>query len=155
MRLDTKPHPIRVTSMYILDEALQKMRKVEARQNSEEYNKTLHRWRGIKDRDLDLDTFKRVGGTKLTPLSTTAKRPVAEAFTKGQQRGLIFRKTRASCTRSHCNGRYWCRVYLLSHGSSSVPTTVSGEYFLSVVNELLQLPVGPDETRGFETDLKS
>ena len=49
--------------MYILDEALQKMRKVEARQNSEEYNKTLHRWRGIKDRDLDLDTFKRGGGT--------------------------------------------------------------------------------------------
>ena len=93
MRLDTKPHPIRVTSMYILDEALQKMRKVEARQNSEEYNKTLHRWRGIKDRDLDLDTFKRVGGTKLTPLSTTAKRPVAEAFTKGQQRRLIFRYT--------------------------------------------------------------
>jgi len=99
MRLGTKPHPIRVT-MYILDEALKKMRKVEARQNPERYNQTLHLWRGMRAVDLDLHEFKRLGGTELAPMSTTATRSVAEAFAKGQQRGLIFRYT----TRGHSKG---------------------------------------------------
>ena len=79
--------------MYVLDEALKKMRKVEVRQNPEEYNKTLHLWRGMKDKDLDLDKCKRMGGTELalmTLMSTTASRPVAEAFAAGDKGGILF-----------------------------------------------------------------
>ena len=54
----------------------------------------------MKDVDLDLDQFKRVGGTELAPMSTTATRSVAEAFARGDQRGLIFRYT----TRGHSKG---------------------------------------------------
>jgi hypothetical protein len=48
-----------------VDEALFRIRKVEARQNPERYNRTEVLWRGMKDRDLDLDKFKRLGGTEL------------------------------------------------------------------------------------------
>jgi len=79
--------------MYVLDEALKKMRKVEARQNPERYNQTKILWRGMRDRDLDLDEFKRLVGTELAPMSTTANRSVAESYTLdgGDERGLIFR----------------------------------------------------------------
>ena len=99
MREGKKPHPIRVT-MYVLDEALKKMRKVEARQNPEGYTQTKILWRGMKDRDLDLDEFKRLGGTELAPMSTTLKRSVAERFARGDQGGLIFRYT----TKAHSKG---------------------------------------------------
>jgi len=99
MREGENPHPIRVT-MYFLDEALKKIRKVEARQNPERYNTEQILWRGMRDVDLDLDQFKRVGGTELAPMSTTATRSVAEAFARGDQRGLIFRYT----TRGHSKG---------------------------------------------------
>ena len=99
MRLGTKPHPIRVT-LYVLDEALKKMRKVEARQNPATYNQTQYLWRGMKDVDLDLDQFKVLGGTELAPMSTTSTRSVAEAFATGDTRGLIFRYT----TRGHSKG---------------------------------------------------
>ena len=40
----------------------------------------------MKDRDLDLDEFKRLGGTELAPMSTTLKRSVAEGpFDEGSK----------------------------------------------------------------------
>jgi len=99
IREGKKPHPIRVT-MYVLDEALKKMRKNEARQDPEGYNRTLRLWRGMRDRDLDLDKFKREGGTELAVMSTSAHRSVAEKFARGDKGGLIFRYT----TRAHSKG---------------------------------------------------
>ena len=101
IREEKKPHPIRVT-MYVLDEALGKMRKVEAKQNREGYAQTKILWRGMKDRDLDLDEFKRLGGTELAPMSTTASRPVAERFARGDHGGLIFRYTTTGHSRGVC-----------------------------------------------------
>jgi len=98
MREGKKPHPIRVT-MYVLDEALRQMRRVAAQQ-PERYNQTLRLWRGMRDRDLDLDKFKREGGTELAVMSTSAHRSVAENFARGDQGGLIFRYT----TRAHSKG---------------------------------------------------
>ena len=48
MRDGKKPHPIRVT-MYFLDEALEKLRTVEARNNPAAYQRTVYLWRGMKD----------------------------------------------------------------------------------------------------------
>jgi hypothetical protein len=101
IREGKKPHPIRVT-MYVLDEALGKMRKVEAKQNREGYAQTKILWRGMKDRDLDLDEFKRLGGTELAPMSTTLKRSVAETFARGTTGGLIFRYTTTGHSRGVC-----------------------------------------------------
>ena len=99
MREGENPHPIKVT-MYFLEDALKKMRRVEAAQNPERYNTEQILWRGMRDVDLDLEEFKRVGGTELAPMSTTKKRDMAEAFAKGNQRGLIFRYT----TKGHSKG---------------------------------------------------
>ena len=70
IRHGTKPHPIKFT-MYVLDEALKKLRKVEAKADPEAYAQTLFLWRGMKDMHMDMETFKRVGGTEVRPSTRT------------------------------------------------------------------------------------
>jgi hypothetical protein len=88
MRAKTKPHPIRFT-VYVLYEALKKLRRVVAKENPDEYNKVKVLWRGMKDMTLDFEAFKRTGGTELAPMSTTDDIEVAKAYASSQ-RGLIF-----------------------------------------------------------------
>ena len=52
MRNKTKPHPIRFT-VFVLNEALKKLRKVVAKERPQEYNKVKVLWRGMKDMTLD------------------------------------------------------------------------------------------------------
>jgi len=88
MRTKTKPHPIRFT-VYVLNEALKKLRKVVAKQKPHEYNKVKVLWRGMKDMTLDFEAFKQTGGTELAPMSTTDDDHVAKAYA-ASRRGLIF-----------------------------------------------------------------
>ena len=64
MREKTRPHPIRIT-IYVLNEALKKLRKVVAKEKPHEYNKVKVLWRGMKDMTLDFEEFKRTGGTEV------------------------------------------------------------------------------------------
>jgi len=64
IRKGTKPHPIKFT-MYMLDEALKKLRKVEAKADPEAYAQTLFLWRGMKDMHMDMEKFQKVGGTEV------------------------------------------------------------------------------------------
>ena len=64
MREKTRPHPIKVT-IYVLNEALKKLRKVVAKEKPHEYNKVKVLWRGMKDMTLDFEEFKRTGGTEV------------------------------------------------------------------------------------------
>ena len=70
MRNKTKPHPIRF-SVFVLNEALKKLRKVVAKERPQEYNKVKVLWRGMKDMTLDFEQFRANGGTELAPMSTT------------------------------------------------------------------------------------
>jgi hypothetical protein len=88
MRLKTKPHPIRFT-MYVLNEALKKLRKVVAISDPNEYNKIKRLFRGMKDMTLDFEVFKTMGGTELAPMSTTDDEAVANSYA-ASRRGLIF-----------------------------------------------------------------
>ena len=63
MREKTNPHPIRVT-VYVLHDALKKLRKVAATENPSEYNKVKILYRGMKDMKLDFAEFVRIGGTE-------------------------------------------------------------------------------------------
>jgi hypothetical protein len=92
MRNGTSPHPFRVT-MYVLDEMLRKMQKVEAKLTPEEYTKTKILWRGMKDRSLNIDEFKRIGGVELAPMSTTSDKDVATSYACGRKGGLLFKYT--------------------------------------------------------------
>jgi len=99
IRNGTKPHPIRVT-MYVLDEALRKLRKVEAFLDKEAYAKTLYLWRGMKDLHMDVAEFQKCGGTELAPMSTTKSRDVANLYARGTAGGLLFRFS----TKAHSRG---------------------------------------------------
>ena len=93
MRNRTKPHPIRFT-MYILMEGLKMLRKVAAKIDPEGDARNKYLWRGMKDMKMDMDKFKRVGGTELAPMSTTSSREVANAYAgvgKQGHKSLIFR----------------------------------------------------------------
>ena len=63
MREKTNPHPIRVT-VYVLHDALKKLRKVAATENPREYNKVKILYRGMKDMKLDFAEFASIGGTE-------------------------------------------------------------------------------------------
>jgi hypothetical protein len=58
--------------MYVFDEMLRKMQKAEAKLNPEAYAKTKILWRGMKDRSMDIEEFKRIGGVALAPMTTTS-----------------------------------------------------------------------------------
>jgi len=101
MRNGVKPHPIRVT-MYCLSEGLLKLRKVGAKTDPEGYATTKYLWRGMKDREMDLEAFKTRGGTELAPMSTTSSREVADSYAGVGQDGhasLLFRYTTKALSR--------------------------------------------------------
>ena len=88
MRTKRRPHPIRFT-VYVLNDALKKLRKVKAKENPNEYNQIKYLWRGMKDMTLDFEEFKRKGGTELAPMSTSDDYDVAKAYADSRM-GLIF-----------------------------------------------------------------
>jgi len=101
MREGKSPHPIRVT-MYCLAEGLKMLRKVGAKMDPEGYAKTKYLWRGMKDREIDLEVFKVRGGTELAPMSTTSSREVADSYAGVGQEGhtsLLFRYTTKALSR--------------------------------------------------------
>ena len=65
MREKTRPHPIRIT-IYVLNEALKKLRKVVAKEKPHEYNKVKVLWRGMKDMKMNFAKFTMTGGTELS-----------------------------------------------------------------------------------------
>ena len=65
MREKTNPHPIRV-SVYVLHEALKKLRKVDAEENPDEYNQVKVLYRGMKDMKLNFAEFAKKGGTEVS-----------------------------------------------------------------------------------------
>mmetsp|Transcript_37643 Transcript_37643/g.94374 ORF Transcript_37643/g.94374 Transcript_37643/m.94374 type:complete len:518 (-) Transcript_37643:436-1989(-) len=98
MREGVNPHPIKIT-MYCLAEGLKMLRKVAAKTDPESYAKTMYLWRGMKDREMDVEAFKARGGTELAPMSTTSSREVAFSYAgvgSGAQKSLLLRyKTKA------------------------------------------------------------
>jgi len=83
------PHPIRMT-LYILDEALGKMQKVEAKRDPVAYASKKRLYRGMKDMHMDLAAFQRVGGVEMAPMSTSDLKSVACKYAAGSQGGLLF-----------------------------------------------------------------
>ena len=79
MRSRTLPHPIKFT-MYVLNEALRKLKKVSAKMNPHEYNKVKSLWRGMRNMSKDLDKFISQGGTELAAMSTSEHYEVARSF---------------------------------------------------------------------------
>jgi hypothetical protein len=65
MRKKKNPHPIKV-SVYVLNEALKKLRKVAAIRNQNEYNKLKVLRRGMKDMKMNFAKFTMTGGTELS-----------------------------------------------------------------------------------------
>jgi len=65
MREKTNPHPIRV-SVYVLHEALKKLRKVDAEENPDEYNQVKVLYRGMKDMKLNFAEFAKKGDTEVS-----------------------------------------------------------------------------------------
>lgn len=101
MRESQTPHPIRVT-MYCLAEGLKMLRKVGAKTDPEGYARTMFLWRGMKDREMDLELFKARGGTELAPMSTTSSRAIADSYAGLGEEGhksLIFRYTTKALSR--------------------------------------------------------
>lgn len=79
MRSKIQPHPIKFT-VWALNEALKKLKKVEAKLKPDEYNKVKHLFRGMKNVTLDFDEFEQNGGTELAFMSTSMKYDVAKSF---------------------------------------------------------------------------
>ena len=79
MRSRTLPHPIKFT-MYVLNEAMRKLKKVSAKMNPHEYNKVKRLWRGMRNMSKDLDKFISQGGTELAAMSTSEHYEVARSF---------------------------------------------------------------------------
>lgn len=89
LRNRTRPHPIK-TTVYVLDEAIKKLRKVLSERNPVEFMQTTTLWRGIKDATMDFKKFKEEGGTELSCMSTSRSRDVALAYAVGTS-PLVFR----------------------------------------------------------------
>ena len=89
MRRREKPHPLKFT-MYCLDEALNKLRRVEATRDIEEYNRVKYFWRGMKNMTVDVDKFFAEGGSELAPMSTTEDLNVAKGYAMSEM-PLLFR----------------------------------------------------------------
>ena len=91
LRAGTNPHPFR-RNVYMLDEALKKMRKVEAIEDPERYNQRIDLFRGMADMEVDLEAFKKHGGNELALMSTSSSKETALAYAStGKVSGLIFR----------------------------------------------------------------
>ena len=76
--------------MYCLDEALNKLRIVEAKRDIEEYNRVKYFWRGMKNMKVDVNKFFAEGGSELAPMSTTEDLNVATDYAMSEM-PLLFR----------------------------------------------------------------
>mmetsp|Transcript_2538 Transcript_2538/g.3615 ORF Transcript_2538/g.3615 Transcript_2538/m.3615 type:complete len:184 (-) Transcript_2538:14-565(-) len=76
LRFGENPHPWRFI-MYVLAEALKKLRVVDAKLNPEEFNCIKELYRGMADMQVDAEMIQRLGGTELAPMSTTDQKQVA------------------------------------------------------------------------------
>jgi len=54
--------------MYVLAEALKKLRVVDAKLNPEEFNCIKELYRGMADMQVDAEMIQRLGGTELAPV---------------------------------------------------------------------------------------
>ena len=76
--------------MYVLDEALDKMKKVLAKRDPAAYARKTKLFRGMKGMRMDWEKFKRVGGVEMAPMSTSNLKSVALNYAAGGQGGLLF-----------------------------------------------------------------
>jgi hypothetical protein len=98
LRQAITPHPFRM-NVLILDEALRKLRKVEATRDQASYASKKVLYRGMSDVEMDLEDFKRVGGNELALMSTTADPKIAISYASRGQVGLLFRYSTIGQTR--------------------------------------------------------
>jgi len=91
LRRCLNPHPYKA-NVFFLDEALKKMRKVEAQLDPEAYASKMDLYRGMADMELDLPEFKRVGGNELALMSTSGSKNTALDYaSQGMVSGLLLR----------------------------------------------------------------
>jgi len=57
LRSRTRPHPIK-TTVYVLDEAIRKMRQVHAKRNKHKFTTTTTLWRGLANATMDFEKFR-------------------------------------------------------------------------------------------------
>ena len=88
MRSKQCPHPIK-TTVFFLHDALKKLRKVGAKVDPARYNEIVFLWRGMRNMTMDLDEFKRHGGTELAAMSTSSNKDIAESYARSE-RGLVM-----------------------------------------------------------------
>jgi hypothetical protein len=98
LRQGQKPHPFKM-SVLILDEAIRKLRKVEAMTDPAGYASRKYLYRGMSDMRMDLEHFKRLGGNELALMSTSADMHVAMSYASQGQVGLVFRYNTIGQTR--------------------------------------------------------
>jgi len=95
LRLGLTPHPFKMT-LYYLDEALRKLRAVEATKDRAAYMAVKELYRGMKDMNLDADKFQMYGGTEMACMSTTATKAVALKYASSTVPLLFRYKTRGN-----------------------------------------------------------
>ena len=71
LRNEVTPHPFRC-SVYLLDDALNLMKQIEAKRDPEAYNSKKILYRGLRDLNIDIEQFKKLGGNELSLMSTSA-----------------------------------------------------------------------------------
>ena len=76
--------------MYILDETLDKMKKVLAKSDPAAFARKTKLYRGMKNMRMDWKKFNEVGGVEMAPMSTSNLKSVALNYADGSQGGLLF-----------------------------------------------------------------
>jgi len=116
IRSGTTPHPIRVT-MYVLDEALKKLRKVEAKHDRKAYAATMYLWRGMKDMHMNVDDFKECGGTEVYTHTHTHTQTHTQTHTHTNTLTYIHTITQNTSTHTHAqiHTRILCHIYSDQH----------------------------------------
>ena len=108
LRDDVCPHPFQM-SVYYLDDALHKLRRVESEQDEDNYIKEVVLYRGMKDMELsNTEGFLKRGGCEKAPMSTTPNRDVALKYAKSNKPLLFKYKASALEKGSSIN---WLSVY--------------------------------------------
>ena len=93
------PHPFKA-NIYFVDQAIKKLRKVEAKEDPEGYARTKILYRGMADMEMDLREFKRVGGNELALMSTSASKEIALSYARtGKVSGMMFAMSTTGQTR--------------------------------------------------------
>lgn len=99
---ERRKHPFAMT-VYHLSGGLKKLRTVAAEASKGDssplgcasFNQELALWRGVKDREVDWETFAVTGGTELAPMSTTPSKEVARTYARSQHPLMLRYDTKA------------------------------------------------------------